>query len=173
MKTKSSRRRRGRPTKFTPATVGKFCRAVADGLPYKSAAAAAGISHETVCQWQRQFPEFSDAVQLALAKAEVALVRLIRRAAAKGNWKASAWLLERRYPERWGRRDRLHAQITTPGGPGGTPIPAEIKTKEPFDEKGFMAVARELFGMPPQNREEEPGHPAPAAPESGDPPGDR
>jgi hypothetical protein len=162
MKTKSNRRRRGRPSKYTPTTVGKFCRAVAEGLPYKSDAAAAGISHETVCQWQRQFPEFSEAVQLALAKAEVALVRLIRRAAARGTWQAAAWLLERRYPEHWGRRDRLHAQITTSGGLSGTTIPAEIKTKEPIDEKAFIAVARELFGMPPQGDDEESVLPAPA-----------
>jgi hypothetical protein len=172
MKTKSSRRRRGRPTKFTPATVGKFCRAVADGLPYKSAAAAAGISHETVCQWQRQFPEFSDAVQLALAKAEVALVRLIRRAAAKGNWKASAWLLERRYPEHWGRRDRLHAQITEVAWPGATAIKADVKAKEPIDYGGLEKVARQLFGLPPRDGDEEPVHPTSPEAEAGVPSGD-
>jgi hypothetical protein len=173
MKTKANRRRRGRPTKYTPATVGKFCRAVADGLSYKMAAAAAGISHESVCQWQRQFPEFSERVQLAIAKAEIALVRSIRRTAAKGTWQAAAWLLERRDPERWGRRDRLHAQITTPGCPSATPIPAEIKNKEPFDVKGYMTVARQLFGMPSQDGDEELVHPAPADAKTGVLPGNQ
>jgi hypothetical protein len=151
MKTKkANHRRRGRPTKYTPATIGKFCRAVADGLPYKSAAAAAGISQETLSQWQRKYPEFSERVQLALAKAEVALVRLIRHAAGKGTWQAAAWLLERRHPEHWGRRDRLNAQISAASSPEGAPIQA-VKNKEPIDAEGYMSVMRQLCGMPPQN----------------------
>jgi hypothetical protein len=50
----------------------------------------------------------ADAV-LTKALAEDRLVALVA-AAARGNWRAASWLLERRYPERWAadaRRDAL------------------------------------------------------------------
>ena len=34
---------------------------------------------------------------------EPGLVVAIAKAAQRGNWHAAAWLLERRWPERWGR----------------------------------------------------------------------
>ena len=31
-------------------------------------------------------------------------MRQIKEAAQNGDWSAAAWMLERRYPEKWGRR---------------------------------------------------------------------
>ena len=31
-------------------------------------------------------------------------MRQIKEAAQNGDWRAAAWMLERRYPEKWGRR---------------------------------------------------------------------
>ena len=31
-------------------------------------------------------------------------LRQIKEAAQNGDWRAAAWMLERRYPEKWGRR---------------------------------------------------------------------
>ena len=31
-------------------------------------------------------------------------MRQIKDAAQNGDWRAAAWMLERRYPEKWGRR---------------------------------------------------------------------
>lgn len=42
---------------------------------------------------------------------EDALVGIIREAAVK-SWQAGAWLLERRYPDRWGKR--LKTEIAVP-----------------------------------------------------------
>lgn len=38
------------------------------------------------------------------AQAEINLVALINNSARKGNWRAAAWMLERRFPARWGRK---------------------------------------------------------------------
>ena len=43
---------------------------------------------------------------LAEATSEPRLVAYVARAAAAGNWRAAAWLLERRHPERWGAGER-------------------------------------------------------------------
>ncbi|MDK2946097.1 MAG: hypothetical protein PWQ85_869 [Geotoga sp.] len=32
----------------------------------------------------------------------------IVKASQEGNWQASAWILERRFPELWGRKDRFN-----------------------------------------------------------------
>ncbi len=46
-------------------------------------------------------------VERAIADAEAGEVGLVIKAARDGDWRAAAWLLERRFGERWGRRDRL------------------------------------------------------------------
>jgi hypothetical protein len=46
-------------------------------------------------------PELQQALDSALA--EPRLVALVAAAAGKGQWRAAAWMLERRYPERWGQ----------------------------------------------------------------------
>jgi transposase len=48
--------------------------------------------------------ELYDAVSLAEATAEADCVMQIKKAALT-SWFAAAWLLERKWPERWGRRE--------------------------------------------------------------------
>jgi hypothetical protein len=55
-------------------------------------------------------PEIEQA--LARATREERLVALVAQAAAK-NWRVAAWLLERRFPERWGP-ERLRARDVAP-----------------------------------------------------------
>jgi hypothetical protein len=43
---------------------------------------------------------------LDAATSEATLVARVAQAAASGNWRASAWLLERRFPQRWAPRQR-------------------------------------------------------------------
>lgn len=52
------------------------------------------------------FREFARALGEAEAQAELEALRSIERAAAEGDWRARTWLLERRWPDRWGRRTR-------------------------------------------------------------------
>ncbi len=42
---------------------------------------------------------------------------LIGKAAGEGNWQAAAWRLERRFPERWGRKDRVDATVRNANDP--------------------------------------------------------
>jgi hypothetical protein len=51
---------------------------------------------------------------LAQATREERLVLRVAAAAAKGQWRASAWLLERRYPERWARPSRQEERRPAP-----------------------------------------------------------
>lgn len=82
----------------------KLCRA---GLPDYQIAAVLGVSRETYSRWvnhpktdnQRQL---SHALKKADAEREAALVSRIMRA-SDDTWQAAAWLLERRYPERYAK----------------------------------------------------------------------
>jgi hypothetical protein len=63
------------------------------------------------------------------ALAEQRLVAVIA-AGARSNWRAAAWLLERQYPERWGR-DRAKGLTAETGG-----------EDDPFREVDELAEAR-------------------------------
>lgn len=118
----------GRPTKLTPELQEEICKAIRAGNYIETAAAFAGISKNTLYDWMKRgarekerlaknprakvkkseapFVDFSDAVEKALAAAEVRDVMLIGKA-AETQWQAAAWRLERKFPDRWGRKERL------------------------------------------------------------------
>jgi len=110
----SKRKKGGRPTKLTPEILSKICDALRAGNYRETAAAFAGIRKSTFYDWIRQgaraphgiYRELHDAVEKALADSEARDVALIGKAAGDGDWQAAAWRLERKFPERWGRRDR-------------------------------------------------------------------
>lgn len=102
-------------SKLTPAVAAAVLEGLANGASAREAAAAAGVAHRTFYYWQTAadadpdsiYAEFRDMVAQARAQAELANVAIVRRA-ADTTWQAAAWLLERAYPERWGRRDAIH-----------------------------------------------------------------
>jgi hypothetical protein len=116
-----------RPIKLTPEVQQKIVEAIKMGNYIETAAAYAGISKNTLYDWMKRgarekdriagtnrkpkateapFVEFSDAVEKALAAAEIRDVMLIGKA-AETQWQAAAWRLERKFPDRWGRKERL------------------------------------------------------------------
>ena len=100
------------PTKFTKATVSKVLVGVRRGLPYHLAAAAAGISEDTFYAWQRgEFPasaddalkvQFSEGLTRAKGEAANHLTRRVYDA-SREDWRAAAWMLERRFPRDFGK----------------------------------------------------------------------
>jgi hypothetical protein len=99
--------RPGPESKYEDKTVKKVVDALAAGNTRGAASAYAGISQKTFERWRKRYVEFDEAVKNAEARAEVGHVANIAQAARSGNWTASAWWLERRRHEDWGRKDRL------------------------------------------------------------------
>ena len=95
--------RTGRPRKYNPATVRKICRGIAAGLPFKLAAAHAGITGNTLTIWRREFPDFDEKVEQAIAAGIKSRLNQIKKAGDDGDWKASAWWLEHVCPEHFAR----------------------------------------------------------------------
>lgn len=118
----------GRPEKISPELVTEISNYVRMGNYVETAAAVAGITKDTLYRWLRKganaksgiYKQFSDAVKRAQAEAEARDVGLIGKAAVD-QWQAAAWRLERKFPDRWGRRDR----VTHSGDPDA---PIVIKT---------------------------------------------
>lgn len=90
------------------------------GLHLTAAIAAAGLSERTVYRWMEKGRTEADAdpegtstptvyrhiwhsIMRAEGVPEAIALDVIQRAAARGGWRAAAWFLERRYPDRWGR----------------------------------------------------------------------
>lgn len=101
----------GRRTKLTPTIQETIVRALRLGMYQREAAQAAGIGDSTYFEWLQRgeqqksgvYAEFADAVKKAMAEGEQALLARIQMSANEGTWQAAAWILERRYRERWGR----------------------------------------------------------------------
>ena len=113
MATQNKTKRRGQPTKLTAEVQARICAAIAAGSYLEPAAAFAGICEATLHNWlargEREpgpYRDFLEAVKKAEAEIELHCVKQIREA-IRTQWTAAAWLLERKYPGRWGRRQEI------------------------------------------------------------------
>ncbi len=104
----------GRPSKLTGAGQATIVAALERGNFQLVAAEVAGIDVSTFTRWmdrgrkpgdaQAPFRAFRAAVLVANAKCQDVQLARINRAASRGTWQAAAWILERRFPEQWGRK---------------------------------------------------------------------
>ena len=93
----------------------KIIQALHLGNHRKHAAAYAGIDEATLRRWiargrdsdDEPYTSFRKAVEQAEAKAQVMAMGCITKAARDGDWRAGAWILERRAPEHYAPRSRL------------------------------------------------------------------
>jgi hypothetical protein len=117
----------GRPTKRTPTVEEIITEGIRTGLPYKFAAARAGIAYETLREWLKAGEEgnpnlsaFSQAVRQAEADGVHANLVAITRSP---DWRARAWVLEHRHPEEFGGKSKLELS----GDPDRPVAPTIIK----------------------------------------------
>lgn len=105
-----------RPTKLTPEVEKAICDAIRDGLTYQAAAEVSGIAVSTLNEWLKderpRFIQFSEAVRRANAEAKKELLRRIREASRK-DWRAAAWILERRFSDEY--MPRSQTDVTSGG----------------------------------------------------------
>lgn len=127
----------GRPSELTPERREKILNAIKVGCTREAAAMLGGVGVTTLYRWLQKgrtaragdYREFWQAVQEAEAQAELVLIARVRQASAT-HWKAAAWILERRHPRRWGRRDRM-----TLAGDRHAPLAAEFTLAVPKPPK--------------------------------------
>jgi len=104
----------GRRLHLTPELTRRICDAIGQGNYVAVACEVSGIARTTFYGWMRRgkaaksgpYAEFVAAVLQAEAEAETYYVGVVHRAAA-WNWQAAMTWLERKHPDRWGRRARV------------------------------------------------------------------
>ncbi len=116
----------GRPLSLNEAIIREMCSYIEEGNYIETAAHMVGVSKASVFSWLKQGHAarkaldsgesiddkqamclaFLDSIKRAEAKAEVENMRALRAMAGEA-WQSIAWRLERRHPDRWGRRVAL------------------------------------------------------------------
>jgi transposase len=132
-----------RPNKLTKEIQDKIVHSIKAGNYIETAAVYSGITKKTLYNWMKRandeltrldqqprakmkkseapFVEFLHAVEEALAFSEARDVNIIAKAAEE-DWKAAAWRLKRKFPDRWG--DKIETDLKVSGKDGG-PIQTE------------------------------------------------
>jgi len=104
----------GASLKLTPERQARICDAIRAGVRPEIAAIYSGVGARTYYRWMQMgraadaeavYVGFVEAVELALAEWEARDVLLIGEA-AKEDWHAAAWRLERRLPKIYGKKER-------------------------------------------------------------------
>ena len=111
----------GRPKALTATKKRNFLAAIKVGVPLSMACDAAGINVSTFYNWKNRLdrePEGSElwAFFQEIKKREAQglqenLERILAAAAEPRNWTASAWWLERRYPQHFGKAVQVSADV--------------------------------------------------------------
>ena len=114
----------GRSPLLTPALITIVVLSIEEGLSYKDAANIASVNERTFYYWlargrkldtnnveqmseyEQLCLQFFHGVQKAVPQQKQNLIQKIMKAADR-NWQAAAWMLERKYPDEFGRRARV------------------------------------------------------------------
>lgn len=122
-KTGTQRRKRkpGRPSVLTTDKRRRILAVLRVGGSLRDAAQEVGCKHDTITNTADREPEFLATLKKAEADGKLRHLRKIRKADA---WQASAWFLERKYPEEYGRKERTQVELS---GPAGAPIPVHVE----------------------------------------------
>lgn len=117
---KAAKRGKGRPTVMTPDKEKEILAILTMGGSRNIAADYVGIAQGTLHDCIKRDAAFSERIKGAEAKGQI---RHIKKVSESEQWQASAWMLERKWADEFGRRDKT--ELT---GKDGSPlVPSQIK----------------------------------------------
>ena len=120
VKKKAAKRGKGRPTVMTPDKEKEILAILSIGGSRNIACDYVGIGYATLSRRIESSQVFSEQVKKAEATGQL---KHIKKVDAADQWQASAWMLERKWPDEFGRRDKT--ELT---GKDGSPlVPSQIK----------------------------------------------
>jgi hypothetical protein len=142
---KRKTRKSGRPSKLTPEIQEKIVSAIRAGNFASVAATYAGVGERAFFRWMEKgeaassgkYRQFWQAVRSAESEAEVRAVATIQRH-VPDRWQAAMTYLERKFPNRWGRRSRM--DVTS----GGERVGGVLVVPAPSSAEAWSAAVLEL-----------------------------
>lgn len=133
----------GHPSTCTEELRKKIVSACLTGVHPYTAARMHGVANRTFADWmargrdgEEPFSSFIEEIEKSIAECEfigVAQVAGGATGSTQGDWRAAAHLLERRFPERWGRQDQLKIS-------GDPDAPIEVTKELKLDPESLAAV---------------------------------
>ena len=146
-------------TKLTPKIQEEIIKYIRGGNYIETACNAVGVCRKTYYNWlqrgaialrleekgekvpenEKIFLHFLHTTQQAVAKAEIRNVTIIQMAAKK-DWHAAMEILARKYPKRWGKKDKL--------------APETPKAPEPLRSKAYVEFQKEEKKLTPEQRKQ-------------------
>lgn len=136
----------------------RIIQALSLGCFIKEACDYGGVWYKTYQSWYNSDKKFREKVIATIAQGEVLLLAEIRR---DPSWQAKAWILERRFRERWARDiplagENMPKHITlTWQGEGGVEKTLEAKIGTAAEERAATVNAIEANAEEQQEDEEE------------------
>lgn len=103
-------KKRGRPTRLDSELTRKICALLAQGHTVSAVCGAVGIGERTFYEWLQRHPHFSQAATRAIGQSKIALLDKLR---LSDDWRAQAFLLERRWPSEFGKVEARVVQPST------------------------------------------------------------
>ncbi len=100
----------GRKTLLDAQLQRKICGLLAQGHTVSAVCGAVGIGERTFYDWREKHPHFSQATTRAIGQSKIALVDKVRQS---DDWRAQAFLLERRWPTEFGKTEARVVQSST------------------------------------------------------------
>ena len=137
----------GRRSKATEGRIEALVIALGTGCTREAAARHAGIDRTTLYRWLERDAAIRIRVEKAEADVEVRLAAQIVQA-APDDWRAAAWLLERRRPAGYGRAQAAAAAAAMTAPPTPAPHPLDDLPPEEIRERSRI-WALDLAALPP------------------------
>lgn len=100
----------GRPTDYTPELGERILSLMSEGLSLAAAAAECDIYRQRVYDWEKQHPEFADAVKLGRSKRQAVLERRLLTAAEGPKVTATIFALKNAGQGDW--REKVESEHT-------------------------------------------------------------
>jgi len=112
-KKSKSKKNQGRPSKLTPELQGEMIVLLKSGNFIETVCKTVGINKSTYYDWMKKGEKsnqshnkckiFKEAVEKAMAWSEAKDVAIITKHSEE-NWRAAAWKLSRKHPDKWGKK---------------------------------------------------------------------
>jgi hypothetical protein len=120
-----------------------LCAYMQKGLAIDDAAKLCGISAYMLSVY-RSDPEFEDYVQECSVRCEDSNLENIKDAGDAGIWNASAWILERRFPDKYAKKDTVRHEYDIKLDTVIKVIFKAVNALEPLIRQSFLQKLREL-----------------------------